>query len=121
MSGTDASQTTLWAKDEAKRLANERAEKMKEKGFRDFYSWRKGENHFQVVLTEPTREIDGKYGKQKIFAAESGGAVFDLAINVRSPVYRIVVNGLAAEKTKFNILKSGDGKDTKYELLEASE
>jgi len=112
---------TSWAQDEVKKLDQERADKRKEKGYREFYNWRKGENKFQIIVSEPMREIDGKFGKQKIFAAKAGEETVDLAINVKSPVYRIVLRGVAEGKTKFNILKSGDGKDTKYELLEVSE
>ena len=115
-----AEQTKSWAQKEIERLDQERAQKRKEKGYRDFYNWRKGENHFQVILSEPTREIDGKYGKLKIFAAKAGDGIFDLAVNVNSQAYRIVVDGLANGKTRFNILKSGEGKETRYELLEAT-
>jgi len=108
----------LWAENEAKRLAEERTQKMKEKGYREFYSWRKGENHFRIIMSEPRREIEGTYGKQIIFAATTGTGMFDLAVNVRSPVYRMIVNGLAKGQADFNILKSGEGKETRYEQLE---
>jgi hypothetical protein len=120
MTTEQTEQTKLWAKSESERLDQERQQRMKDKGYRDFFNWKKGENRFEIVLHEPTREIEGKYGKQIIFAAKSEGMIYDLAINVKSPAYRIVVNGLAESKTKFNILKSGEGKETKYELLEAT-
>jgi len=119
MTTEQTEQTKLWAQEEAKRLTQERAQKMKEKGYREFYNWRKGENRFEIVLSEATREIDGTYGKQKVFAAKSDGVIYDLAVNVKSPAYRIIVNGIAEGKSNYNILKSGEGKETKYELLEA--
>ena len=114
----ETDQLKLWAEGESKRLMTERAEKMAEKGYREFYSWRKGENHFRIITGEPKREIIGTYGKQLIFAATTGTGTVDLAVNVKSPVYRMIVNGLAEGKCEFNILKSGEGKETRYEQLE---
>ena len=110
-----------WASDESKKIKDERTAKMKEKGYREFYPWRKGENRFEVVPTEDVREIEGKFGKQKIFVCKAKGEIFDMAVNVRSPVYRILVNGLANGQVKFNIQKSGEGKDTRYEELSYEE
>ena len=114
---TESEQMKLWAQEEAKRLSDERSQKMKEKGYNEFYVWRKGENKFEIDITKPKREIEGTYGKQVIFVAKSGDIIYDLAVNVRSPVYRIIVKGLAEGKTSFNILKSGEGKDVRYEEL----
>jgi len=114
----ESEQTKIWATEESKRLDDERAQKMKDRGYREFYSWKKGENRFRIITAEPRREIEGKYGKQMIFAATTGKEPIDLAVNVRSPVYRMIVNGLAEGKSEFNILKSGDGKETRYEQLE---
>jgi len=107
-----------WASKEAERIEEERKKKLQEKGYREFYTWRRGENKFEVTSNEEPRVLEGQYGLQKVFRIRAEDKDLDLPVNLRSPVYRMVVQGISSGKMNFNILKSGEGTAVRYELIE---
>ena len=110
---------TAWAMTENNRLDEEHKKAMKEKGQSPFYEWRNGDNRFTINSAVQLRDKQGDYGAQKIFQITANDEVFDMSVNIKSPLYRMIVKGLSDGKFQFNINKSGQGLKVRYELLEA--
>jgi hypothetical protein len=110
---------TLQMKEELKNLEEERRKRMEEKGQRPFFQWVKGDNYFQVNPDVPMRLEQGKFGEQAIFRVKANdGKEYDLAVGKHSPLYALLVRGIAKKQFNFAIIKSGIGKETRYEEKE---
>jgi hypothetical protein len=100
-----------WIEIEQKRLAIENA------GRKEYFKFPKGETEFTINTTISPTEENGKFGIRKIFQIQVKGKEYLWSTNPKNPTYREIINKMANGQTVFRMLKSGEAKDTKYELL----
>lgn len=82
-----------------------------------FWIPEKGENRL-VVNEKEVREKDFGEGMRKIFSVRIANQEKDWAVNPRNPVYKEIVKRLAGGQRDFVLLRTGEGKATRYEILD---
>lgn len=106
--------------DRLKRVKEAQKTQMKEGGFNELVYFPVGETTLEV-LSKPLREAETKYGNREIFSVvttdENNEAIFkDWMINPASPLFREVLEALNQDKFHFIIVRSGEGKQTRYSI-----
>jgi len=105
-----------WIKEEQDRLASEREEAMKEKGFETLWRFPQGETKVKLDPSKKPEQKEFQGRKVYIFDLEVAGEQLKTGINSRSPLYREFINKLAAGKFEFTVIRAGDGLNTRYSL-----
>jgi hypothetical protein len=100
-------------------LEKRKQARMKEKGYKDFYSFEEGETPFKLCPVIP-RERQGNFGLQNVFRIEIEGKEYDFSVNVISPVFKSLVyelDGLTAPKA-LRMTRVGVGQKTKMCVMQ---
>lgn len=116
MKNKEQEQLEKWVSAEKARLEKERKDFMEGKGYKDFFRPEKGTTEV-VLLPKVPRAIKGDYGTRQAFRVAVGVQEFDWAVNPRSPVYRQLVGRLSEAPATFNLVRTGEGKSTRYDLV----
>lgn len=104
-------------KAENQKLELETQKFREEKNLPGFWIPEKGENRFSVNEKE-VRDKDFGEGVRKIFSVRVANQEKDWAVNPRNPIYKEIVKRLAGGQREFVLLRTGEGKLTRYEFLE---
>jgi hypothetical protein len=110
-----------WIETENQKLAEERQQRMKEMGFVELLRLPIGESILTFQPEEP-RTVNTKYGERKVFKVMiwKNGQVedktYDFMINEKSPLYRSIISQLANGNNTITIVRSGEGKATRYSV-----
>ena len=99
---------------EAERLAKERAEFIAENGYREFLTLPKGLHTIRFLdeVPKPNKTYEGRVN----FGVVYNGKEYDWSINTKSPMYADIIRELAAGHHVFEVLRSGSGMETRYEI-----
>jgi hypothetical protein len=108
-----------WIEERKAKADAERKAQLKEKGFAEFFKLPVGETTIEVMTDIEPREREGNFGTQCIFRIKVGKDTNDLSVALRSPLYRFLLDNLSKGKTKFTIVRTGEGKSTKYDIKKA--
>ena len=103
---------------EEERAAREadRAAYMEEHDMKTFVKWPKGTTVFMLEPVIP--RAHQSFGKDvKVFRILIEGEEFDWSINPRSPLYGQIVERLLEAPVELKLNRSGDGLQTRYELI----
>ena len=103
---------------EEERAAREadRAAYMQDHDMATFVKWPKGTTVFTLEPRIPRPHES--FGKAvKVFRITLGGEEFDWSINPRSPLYGQIVERLLEAPVELKLNRSGDGLQTRYELI----
>lgn len=110
---------TMQMKEELKQIEEKRRKRMEELGQRPFFQWQKGDNYFTVDPNVPMHEMNSKFGRQAVFRVIGlDKKEYDLVVSKQSPLFHILVRGISRNQFNFAIVKSGTGKETRYEEKE---
>lgn len=82
----------------------------------EIYKFKKGENVLVVNRDKAPREVSTKYGDKTVIEVESEGVTYSLFAS-RFLVKKIAEKMKETGENKVTVLKSGDGIDTRYEVL----
>jgi hypothetical protein len=107
---------TAWIEQRLNVANEERKRQLKEKGFAEFWKAQVGESQIEVVMDSPARERDGNFGRQAIFRIKIEDKEYDFSVNMKSPLYRSILEMLVLDKPHFTLVRSGQGKDTRYDI-----
>ena len=118
METKDEKQTNFFQQ-EAERLERERAEFNEKNGYRDFLSLPRGLNVVEFYDEEPTE--NSTYKDRFNFHVKYNGKEYDWSINRKAPLYRELISYLSKGIRKFEVLRSGTGLETRYEITESRE
>lgn len=99
---------------ESTRLTAERKQRAAEKGLRDFLKLPRGLHVVQFIDEVPVP--NALYPERMNFAVKYDGKEWAWSISVKSPMYRQLVECLASGENTFEVLRSGEGLATRYEL-----
>lgn len=102
---------------EKTKLEQEAEKYREEHDMKGFWIPEKGETKFQAIDKEP-READWGEGKRIVFRVKVGEEEKDWAVNPRNPVYRRLIQRMTAGEKEFTLLRTGEGKATRYEFLD---
>ena len=103
--------------DEAERLNKQRMEEaMKNKGLNPWLQLPKGITKFKLLPFKPATRVS--FGKdQYVFKVEQEGKQYDWSVTKNSPLAIQVIRKLLEAPVELSVMKSGDGKATRYELI----
>ena len=101
---------------EKARLEKERRDFMESKGYKDFFRPQIGSTTVTLLGKIP-RATKSDYGTKQAFRVEVEGISYDWSINPRSPIYRQLVSRLATAPQTFELIRTGEGKSTRYDLV----
>jgi len=104
-----------WIETENQKLAEQRKQHMQDLGFTDLLRLPIGESTL-IFQPEQPRTANTKYGERKIFKVEYDGKTYDFMINEKSPLYRAIIEQLADDNNTITIVRSGEGKSTRYSI-----
>ena len=107
---------TKWVKTEQGRIEKERKDFMKKHDMKQFFRPPKGSIDV-VLLPKVPRAIKGDYGTRQAFRVGIGGTEFDWPVNPRSPIYRDLVEHLGDAPVAFELIRTGEGKQTRYDVV----
>jgi hypothetical protein len=113
METKDEKQTNFFQQ-EAERLETERAAYNAEHGYRDFLSLPRGVNIVEFFAEVPVE--NAVYKDRLNFHVSFNGKEYDWSIHRKSPLYREIISSLSKGVRKFEILRSGSGLETRYEV-----
>ena len=102
--------------EEVNRVEKEKQEAFDKKGLKTFWAPSKGENLVEI-LPVPIKESKFENTLKKVFRVNVKGKEFDWSLNPKNPIYRDIIREMKAGTMIFNVLKTGDGPSTRYELL----
>jgi hypothetical protein len=107
-----------WVSQEATEIEKERKRMMEERGMHELFVLKKGENSFSVDVKISPRTQLTKFGERTVLCVKDAeGEVKDLMLSRKSSLYRIILRELNAGRNQFRILRSGEGRESKFELL----
>ena len=105
-----------WVNEEAKRIETERAEWLVEQGFKKAVTLKKGENKLVLDLSDKPKQVTTKFGKNRYVLNLVEPA--DKCLMATAILYNQILQKVASTKSfEITLLRSGDGEDTKIELL----
>lgn len=99
------------------RLEKERKDFMDKKGYKEFFRPDIGETTVTLLPHIPRNIKSGQYGVREAFRIAVDGVELDWAVNPRSPVYRALVEHLEVAPVEFKLIRTGEGKSTRYSLV----
>jgi len=103
-----------WAQKELEQIDNEEKQRREELGFKDIYNFKKGENKLLFLPVEK-RIVETKYGQKYVLSVEHEGREYDVFMG--RVLYHQVLKAIVDGKNPMRILKTGEGKETRYEIL----
>ena len=96
---------------------NKEREDIKEKlGYNDIMIFTKGENNIQLVPEFKIRKVNTKFGLKNVIPIIHDGVDKDMFCNYY--MLNDIISYAVAGTLNVTILKSGEGKDTRYEVYE---
>ena len=106
-------QLEKWKQAELDRLDQEYQEHIESQGYNPWVKWSKGDNPFKLCGEIP-RVLPPRDGKQKyVFVVEVDGTLFDFSVNIRSPMYKDLLEHFGCEGI---LTRTGESANTKYEV-----
>ncbi len=96
----------------------ERKAALKAEGKAEFLTIPEGVTIVNIDTTVAVREIDGDFGKRKIFRAKVKGDDYDLPVSF-SLAKKILKTMTEDKTTKIQIIRAGEGKQTRYSVKKA--
>lgn len=99
------------------KLEQETEKFRQEQNLPGFWIPEKGEN-WLGINEKDIRDKDFGEGVRKIFSVRVANIDKDWAVNPRNPIYKEIVKRLAAGQREFVLLRTGEGKLTRYEFLD---
>ncbi len=106
-----------WIEQENRRMEKERSDYMDSHDMKSFWSPEKGSNKITLLAKVP-RATKSDFGDKMAFRVVAEGQEWDWNINPKSPMYRQFVKLLAKAPVEITIIRTGDGKQTRYDLKE---
>jgi len=95
-----------------------RDEAMKSKGLHPFLSLENGINEFTLEKVMPTTRVSSYDKDQYVFTTTQDGETKDWTVTINSPFAREVLAKLKVAPINVTVMRSGKGKDTRYEFVE---
>ena len=99
-------------------LNKDRKAALKEQGKAEFLTLPEGVTTIHVDCTVALREMDGDFGKRKVFRITSDGEEYDLPASY-SLAAKILKTMTAEKTTNVQIIRAGEGKQTRYSVKKA--
>ena len=122
MKGLRMSEGESWKEAEITRLEEQRRLAFEERGIPDTKFWKiePGE-HMIELLSDTPRELDGKFGMQRVFQITINGEAWSWAVRIETALYRKLVELYDGKKTvDIKVVRIGTGKqDTRYDVMKA--
>ncbi|GAG80567.1 unnamed protein product [marine sediment metagenome] len=122
MKGLRTSEGADWKTAEMGRLAEERKIAFEERGIPDTKFWKiePGE-HMVTLLADTPRELDGKFGMQRVWQVEINNEQWSWAVRINTALYRKIVELYHGKKAvNIKVVRIGTGKqDTRYDVMKA--
>ena len=109
-----------WIKERLDDANEARKKQLKEKGYAEFYKLPVGETTITLDLNTAPRDKSGDFGEQCIFRISVGKETYDFSISVKSPLYRSILETAEQGKTHMTIVRTGEGKNTRYTIKKVS-
>ena len=91
---------------------------MKEKGLAPYLQLDKGVTEFTLLPFKPAKRTSSFGKDQYVFKAEKAGTKYDWTVTCNSPLAVEVVKKLLEAPVTLKVMRSGEAKTTRYELLE---
>jgi len=110
---------TKWVKTEQDRIEKERRDFMKKHDMKDFFQAPKGESQV-VLLPKVPRAVKGDYGTRQAFRVSVDSVERDWTVNPRSPIYRELVERIGEAPVGFTLIRTGEAKSTRYDIVWAT-
>jgi len=98
-------------------IIEERKKALKEKGYNELLVLGKGENKVELLPSKNYRIVKTKFGERVVFPVKQGKAEYDLMASKKSPLLRGILSCLKSKQYKIKILKTGEGQQTRYDIL----
>ena len=107
-----------WTNQELKTINEQRVQRLREKGKNPFLQLPKGVSEVKIIPEIPVKRMNN-FGKEVAdFTVEYQNEKYTWSISTNSPLYRKVLERLQNHAYTLKIIKSGEGKTTRYDLLE---
>jgi len=107
-----------WSSEELKKINEQRIQKLREKGKNPYLKLPKGVSEIKVLPEIPAKRVNN-FGKEVAdFTVEYQGEKYTWSVPTNSPLYRKVLERLQNHAYTIKVIKSGEGKTTRYDLLE---
>ena len=105
-----------WSKEENAKLNEQRREAIEKSGKFQFLTIPEGTLELELLPEKPTKRTSN-YGKEVAdFNVSVDGIKYTWSVSTASPTYRKLVNLIANGKTKIQVIRTGQSKDTRYSL-----
>ena len=101
---------------ELARMEEERKQYMEDQGLIDYVVWEKGATSAVLLPKIPVHDPDGSFGPRYKFQVKLGENEYTWSVNPRSPMYRELVSKLEVAPAGFVLIRTGDGKQTRYDV-----
>jgi len=107
-----------WSGEELKKLDQERVQRLREKGKNPYLKLPKGVSEVKIIPEVPQKRTNN-FGKEVAdFMVEYQGEKYTWSISTNSPLYRKILERLQNHAYTINVIKSGEGKTTRYDIME---
>ena len=107
-----------WIVEELKRLEQQRVQKLREKGKNPYLKLPKGISEIKILPEVPLKRLNN-YGREVAdFQVIYNGETYTWSISTNSPLYRKILERLQNHAYVLKIIKSGEGKLTRYDIME---
>jgi len=106
-----------WLQTEKAALEDNRRKHLEQKGLKPFLTMEKGVTEITFDPAQPPVLQDGKYGPRKVFQVTVAMNEYQFGVNPDSPFYRAIIDALIAGHNILKVQRSGQAKDTRYEIL----
>jgi len=107
-----------WSSEELKKINEQRIQRLREKGKNPYLKLPKGVSEIKVLPEIPTKRTNN-FGKEVAdFTVEYQNEKYTWSVATNSPLYRKVLERLQNHAYILKVIKSGEGKTTRYDIME---
>jgi len=107
-----------WTAEELKRLEQQRVQKLREKGKNPYLKLPKGISEIKILPQIPFKRINNFGREVADFQVMYNGETYTWSISTNSPLYRKVLERLQNHAYTLKVIRSGEGKLTRYDIME---
>ena len=107
-----------WSSEELKTINEQRVQKLREKGKNPFLQLPKGVSEIKIVPEIPQKRVNNFGREVADFTVEYQGEKYTWSVSTNSPLYREILERLQNHVYTIKVIRSGEGKLTRYDIME---